>query len=554
MQNSSHFDFVLVGAGSAGCVLANRLTEDPDVTVLLLEAGGQDSNLFIHMPAGVQRVHKNPRLNWNYTTDPEPGLLGRRIAVPRGKVLGGSSSINAMVYMRGHPLDYDTWASQFGLETWDYAHCLPYFKKSECSEWGETEYRGGLGPLKVSRRSATDPLYDAFIAAGNDARVGQSDDLNGYRPEGLAPYDATRWNGARCSAAGAYLKPVLSRPNLHVRTGCLVRKVIFNGRRAIGVEFSRSGATSRALADREVILSGGAINSPHLLMLSGVGSADHLKSHGIDVIHDLKGVGQNLQEHIDVAVAWTSIQPVRLTALNHPLSQMAAGAQWLTTHRGPLSSNIFEAGGLVRSNDTVSFPNIQFHFIPAFYDYTGSKIVLKQGFQIQVNQSRPSSRGAVSLSSADPSAMPRISFNLLATEHDRREAIEGIKLARKIVSQSSFQAFRGEEISPGLDCVSDADLLRYIQETAGTEYHPSCSCRMGTDDLAVVDAQLRVRGLDNLRVVDASVMPNITSANLNAPTLMIAEKAADIIRQRTPLEPSRPRFHFDENTRAETDA
>jgi choline dehydrogenase len=542
------FDYIVVGAGSAGCVLANRLTEDEDVTVLLLEAGGSDNELFIRMPAGVQRVHRDPRLNWNYQTDPEPQMAGRSLNVPRGKVLGGSSSINAMVYMRGHPMDYDRWASEFDLPTWDYAHCLPYFRKSERSERGESEYRGGSGPLGVSRSSYKSVLFDAFLEAGTQAGVGRSEDLNGYQPEGLALYDSTKWDGKRCSAAVAYLHPARHRRNLSLVTRALVHRVNIERGRAKGVTFSHGDTLHTAWAAREVLLCGGAINSPQLLMLSGIGPADALRAAGIDVLHDLPGVGRNLQEHVDITLKWDCTKPVTIAHLANPAVQLAAGARWLLTGGGPAASNIFEAGGLVRSNASVAYPNIQYHFIPAAYDMEGDKIVLRQGFQIQINQARQQSRGELRLRSNDPRDPMHIRFDMLSTEHDRREVVEAFALTRHIVAQPAFEAYRGKESGPGAACRTDAEILEYARRTAGTEYHPSCTCRMGHDEMAVVNSKLQVHGIEGLRVVDASVMPNILSANLNAPTMMIAEKTADVIRARKALPAHRPKFHFEEAT------
>lgn len=545
-RDANSYDYIIVGAGSAGCVLANRLSEDPVTRVLILEAGPVDRSLMIHMPAGVHKAYKDPRINWNYRSEIEPEMQARPIPVPRGKVLGGSSSINSMVYLRGHPLDYDRWASEFNLPHWDYAHCLPYFKKSERNERGADDWHGDAGPLGVSRGSLQNVLYDAFVEAGATSGVGKSEDLNGYRPEGLARYDSTKWNGKRCSAAVGYLHPVSGRANLTIETGAHVQRVSFEGNRAAGIDYLKDGKPQTARAEREVILSGGSINSPQLLMLSGIGRAEDLKKIGIETRIDLRGVGQNLQDHIDFMMQWSCTKPVTLQHFSNPLFQLAVGTQWMLTKRGPVSSNVWEAGGLVRTNSETISPNIQFHFAPVALDYVGDKIKLKQGFQIHVSQLRQESRGRLELASANAQDAPRIIFNFLATENDRREMVEGVKIARHVVNQPSFDEFRGEELYPGPRVTTDQQMLEYTKGMAETEFHPSCTCRMGHDEMAVVGPDLKVHGIEGLRVVDASVMPNVISANLNATVMMIAEKAADMIRGKTALAPFRPRFHFDD--------
>lgn len=539
------YDYVIAGAGSAGCVLANRLTEDPAVRVLILEAGPRDRNPFIHMPAGVYKVWKDPRINWNYTSAPQAELAGRAIPVPRGRVLGGSSSINSMVYLRGHPMDYDRWAADFGLPEWDYAHCLPYFKKSERNERGANHWHGDQGPLGVSIGSSPNVLYDAFVEAGGQSGVGRSDDLNGFNPEGLARLDSTKWNGKRCSAAVAYLHPAAHRKNLTIETGALVQRVDIAGNRATGLTYSQGGQTHSVIAAREVVLCGGAVNSPQLLMLSGIGPEAELKRHGIALRCHAPGVGQNLQDHVDLMMQWHCTKPVTLARLANPLAKLAAGAEWLMKRTGPVASNIWEAGGLVRTESSVASPNIQYHFGPVAVDYIGDKIVLKQGFQLHVSQLRQTSRGRLTLTSADPSAAPRIEFDFLSTEHDRREMVEGVKLARHIVAQPAFAPFRGAAIYPDAKVQTDADILDFVRTVSETEFHPSCTCRMGNDALAVTGPDLKVHGIENLRVVDASVMPAVISANLNATVMMIAEKAADMMTGRAPLAPFRPRFAFD---------
>ena len=544
-KRAVEYDYVIAGAGSAGCVLANRLTEDPDTRVLILEAGPRDRNPFIHMPAGVYKVWKDPKINWNYYSAPQAELAGRAIPVPRGRVLGGSSSINSMVYLRGHPSDYDRWAADFGLPDWDYAHCLPYFKKSERSERGANDWHGDQGPLGVSIGRSPNVLYDAFVEAGGQSGVGRSDDLNGFNPEGLARLDSTKWNGKRCSAAVAYLHPAAHRKNLTIETGAMVQRVDIAGNRATGLTYVQGGQTHRVMAAREVVLCGGAINSPQMLMLSGIGPEAELQRHGIAVRCHAPGVGQNLQDHVDLMMQWHCTKPVTLARLANPLVKLAAGAEWLMKRTGPVASNIWEAGGLVKTDPSVVSPNVQYHFGPVAVDYIGDKIVLKQGFQLHLSQLRQTSRGRLTLISADPAAAPRIEFDFLSTEHDQREMVEGVKLARHIVAQPAFAPFRGSAIYPDVRVQSDADILDFVRNVSETEFHPSCTCRMGNDALAVTGPDLKVHGIENLRVVDASVMPAVISANLNATVMMIAEKAADMMTGRAPLAPFRPRFAFD---------
>lgn len=546
VNRAQSYDYVIVGAGSAGCVLANRLSEDPNVQVLILEAGPTDNNLFIRMPAGVYKIWKDSRFNWNYQSQNEAQMAGRSIPVPRGKVLGGSSSINSMVYLRGHPLDYDNWSRQYNLPEWDYAHCLPYFKKAERNERGENAWHGGTGPLGVSKGNTANVLYDAFVDAGAQAGVGSSEDLNGYRPEGLARYDSTKWNGQRCSTAVAYLRPAMSRPNLTVITGALAHKIIIENQRATGITYAHNGKLINAMARKEVLLCGGAINSPQLLMLSGIGPAQALSKLSIKTLVDLPGVGANLQDHVDFTMQWSCTQPVTLQHLQNPLVKAAVGAQWLLTKQGPVTSNIWEAGGLVRTDSSVASPNIQFHFGPVGIDYVGDKIKLKQGFMIHISQLRQESRGRLELTSTDPKTPPRIIFNFLQTQNDQQELVEAVKLTRHIVNQPAFAPFRGKEVYPGIEVSTDKQILQFIQGIAETEFHPCCTCRMGSDELSVVSPALKVHGIEALRVVDASVMPDVISANLNATVIMIAEKAADMIQGKPILQPQRPRFFFDD--------
>ncbi len=544
MNDNKEFDYIIVGAGSAGCVLANRLSEDSDHSVLILEAGPMDNKLLIHIPAGVYSVYKDPSINWNYLTEPEAELDQREVELPRGKVLGGSSSINSMVYMRGHPLDYDRWTSECGLDQWSYSQCLPYFKKCESSDRGENAWRGSNGPLGVSQAKLQNPLFDAFLEAGAQSGQGNSDDLNGYKPEGVARLDSTIRNGRRCSAAVAHLKPALSRPNLWLETHVLVHRVIIENNRATGIEYQQKGEVKHVRANKEVIVCCGAIKSPQLLMLSGIGPAEHLREHDIVPIHDLAAVGQNLQDHLTIIGAYHCTKPVTIHRLGRPLNKLLTGVQWLTTRKGLGASNVWEAGGLVFGNSNVPYPNLQYHFGPAYAEYSGTKIKLIQAFSLHVDQLRPKSKGYVALNSANPADKPAAFFNYLSDNSDLRELVEGVRLSRELISQPAFDEFRGMQIQPDPEVTSDRDIEAWVRATASTDFHPSCSCRMGIDDNSVVDPEMKVHGIDGLRVVDASVMPQIISGNLNAPTQMIAERAADFIRGREQLAPVKASFHF----------
>lgn len=536
---NEEFDYVIVGAGSAGSVLANRLTEDAEVKVLALEAGPPDRSIFIHMPAAFSIPLANDKYNWAYQTEPEAAMNGRRMYCPRGRVLGGSSSINGMVYIRGHAYDYDGWAQRPGLAHWSYAHCLPYFMKAERRLQGPDDYHGGTGPLVVTTPEMKNPLFHAFVDAAQQAGYAYTKDMNGYRQEGIGPMDQTTFRGRRWSTVKAYLEPAAGRPNLEVRSRCLTLRVLFEGRRAAGVEFAQGGQLRRARARREVILCGGAINSPQVLMLSGVGPADALRKLGIEVVADSPGVGSNLQDHIEIYVQHACTQPISLYSTQQPLAKLGIGIRWMLSGTGPGASNHFEAGGFIRSRAGVRHPDLQYHFLPIAADYDGKDAVKQHGFQLHVGPMRPTSVGSIRLKSADPREHPAIRFNYMSTEGDRAEMRAAVRLTREILAQKAFDPYRGDELRPGPKVTSDADIDAFVRARAESAYHPSCSCAMGDTGDAVVDGSLRVRGVEALRVIDASVMPAVVSGNLNAPTIMLAEKAADIVRGRAPLAPSK---------------
>ncbi len=543
---ATRFDYIIVGGGSAGCVLANRLSADPSTRVLVLEAGRPDYvwDIFIQMPAALTFPIGSRFYDWRYESEPEPQMNGRRVYHARGKVLGGSSSINGMIFQRGNALDYERWAADPGMESWDYAHCLPYFRRMETCTAGADDYRGGDGPLVLERGPASSPLFQAFFEAVQQAGYPLTDDVNGFQQEGFAPFDRTIRNGRRWSASTAYLHPVEDRPNLRVKTRALVTRVVFEGRRAVGVDFTDiRGRRLRALGG-EVILCGGAINTPQLLQLSGVGDGDGLRPLGIDVVHHLPGVGRNLQDHLEVYVQYESRLPVSMNPAMLYRNRPRVFLEWLLRREGPAATNHFEAGGFVRGNDDVDYPNLMFHFLPLAVRYDGSQPAAGHGYQVHVGPMYSDARGTVMIRSADPREHPALRFNYLSTEQDRREWAEAIRVARTILTQPAFDRFNAGELSPGAAVETDEQILDWVRADGETALHPSCTCRMGVDDLSVVDpGSMRVHGVEGLRVVDASAMPYVTNGNIYAPVMMLAEKSADLILGTPPLPPARVRFH-----------
>jgi len=523
------FDYIIVGAGSAGCVLAHRLSADPDCRVLLLEAGPRDWNPFIHMPAGLARLVNFKSLNWSYETEPEPGLNQRRLYWPRGRVLGGSSSINAMCYVRGHASDYNDWRDQ-GNPGWGFADVLPYFLRAEDQARGESELHGAGGPLGVDDLHHVNDLSRVFIQAAEQAEFCRNVDFNGPVQRGFGLYQVTQRHGRRCSTATGYLRPVADRPNLTVRTGALTARVVLDNDRATAVEYRRRGLTRRVHAEREVLLAGGAINSPQLLMLSGIGPAAVLERAGVRVRHRLDGVGANLQDHLDVMTLTRCSQPVTYDHLN----ELAVGLKYFLYHEGIGTSNIAEAGGFIASDrGGRTRPDIQMHFVPALLDDHGRNRLPGDGYTVHACNLRPQSRGSIELRSDDPRQAPAIRANYLDAAEDIEMMLECIRYSREILAQPAFRPFRAHEIHPGGEVTDRAGLIEFVRNKAESIYHPVGTCRMGSDPDAVVDPELRVRGIEGLRVIDASVMPTLIGGNTNAPTIMIAEKAADLVLGRT---------------------
>ncbi|MAD45941.1 MAG: choline dehydrogenase [Oceanospirillaceae bacterium] len=532
------YDYIIVGAGSAGCVLANRLTEDADKQVLLIETGGSDRSIFIQMPTALSIPMNTEKYAWQFETDPEPYLDERRMHCPRGKVLGGSSSINGMVYVRGHARDFDEWA-EHGAEEWDYAHCLPYFKKAETWTFGGDEYRGDSGPLGTNNgNNMKNPLYKTFIEAGQQAGYDFTADYNGKQQEGFGPMHMTVKNGVRWSTANAYLRPAMKRSNLTLMTKAQVEKVLLDGKRAVGVRVLKDGKKTDIKAKGEVILSAGPVGSPHILQLSGIGNADVLKAAGIEVAHDLPGVGENLQDHLEFYFQFRCKQPITLNGQLDWFHKGLIGARWMFTRKGLGATNHFESCGFIRSKAGVEWPDLQYHFLPAAMRYDGRTAFDGHGFQVHIGHNKPRSRGRVHALSPDAADHPSILFNYLQAEEDREGFRDCVRLTREIINQPAFDDYRDGEIQPGESVQTDEEIDAFVRANVESAYHPSCSCKMGEDEMAVVNSQTRVHGMEGLRVVDSSVFPTIPNGNLNAPTIMVAERAADLIRGQGMLPPS----------------
>ena len=523
-----NFDYVIVGAGSAGCVLANRLSENENNKVAIIEAGDSSDIWKVKMPLALLYTMHDPKFNWKYYSEPEPYLNNRRVFCPRGKMIGGCSSHNGMVFVRGNKDDYSRWEG-FGLKNWSYEKVLPYFKKLETWSEGESQYRGSLGPMPISQSKNSNPLFKAFINAAGQAGHRTNIDMNGEEQEGFGMFDTTMHEGERAGVAKYYLKPVLKRKNLTIFKNSFVEKILFEGKKAIGFQVKIKGKIEKIYASKEVILSGGSINSPQLLMLSGIGDANHLKDKGIDIVNDVKGVGKNLHDHLETYIQQECKTPNSLYTYTKLIPKVLAGIQWFLFKSGPCSKSFLEAGGFAKSSPERKIANIQFHFFPSFVINHGLEDPKTHGYQLHASPNHPKSRGHITLNSSDPYDYPKILFNYLKEEEDLIQTRECIHVARKILSQPALIEHAGNEVGPGSNAQSDDELDDYIRSKADTAYHPCGTCKMGVDEMAVVDESLKVKGIQNLRVVDASIIPEIPSANLNAPVIMIAEKASDII-------------------------